>query len=95
MSGVFPQVGSTVEKVHQLLGWSVGRILSLLEVASTTFYRLVGKRTTPSPHRPVQPFEVLPHEREEVLRWARRCPTLRHRELAYRMIDEGIPLIAT
>ena len=85
---------STVEKVQQLLGWSVSRILSLLEVASTTFYRLVGKRTTPSPHRPVQPFEVLPHEREELLRWARRYPALRHRELAYRMIDEGGPCLS-
>jgi len=37
---------------------------------------------------PVQPFEALPEERTAVLKYARSHPTVRHRELAWRMIDD-------
>jgi transposase InsO family protein len=36
----------------------------------------------------VQPYEALPEEKEAVLDYARKHPELRHRELAWRMVDE-------
>jgi putative transposase len=42
------------------------------------------------PVRPVQPYEALPAEKAAVLAYARRHPELRHRELAWRMVDEDV-----
>jgi putative transposase len=42
------------------------------------------------PVRPVQPYEALTEEKQAVLAYARRHPELRHRELAWRMVDEDI-----
>lgn len=44
--------------------------------------------------RPVQPYEALPEERQAVLDYARRHPELRHRELAWRMVDEDVVCVS-
>jgi putative transposase len=38
----------------------------------------------------VQPYEALPEEKEAVLNYARKHAELRHRELAWRMVDEDV-----
>jgi len=38
----------------------------------------------------VQPYEALSEEKEAVLAYARRHPELRHREMAWRMVDEDV-----
>jgi hypothetical protein len=40
--------------------------------------------------RPVQPYEALPEEKQAMLDCARRHPGLRHRELAWRMVNENV-----
>jgi len=42
----------------------------------------------------VQPYEALAEEREAVLTYARRHPELRHRELAWRMVDEDVACLS-
>jgi transposase InsO family protein len=52
-------------------------------------------RTRPTePVKPVQPYEALPEEKEAVLAYARRHPELRHRELAWRMVDEDVAYLS-
>jgi putative transposase len=43
----------------------------------------------------VQAFEALPEERAAVLAYARRHPEIRHRELAWRMIDEEVAFLSS
>ena len=45
--------------------------------------------------RPVQPFEALPEERAAVVSYARQHPEIRHRELAWRMIDEEVAFLSS
>lgn len=44
--------------------------------------------------RPVQAFEALPEERAAVLQYAREHPTVRHRELAWRMVDDNAAFVS-
>src|SRR5262249_32236409 len=46
------------------------------------------------PVKPVQPYEALAEERAAVLAYARRHPELRHRELAWRMVDEDVACLS-
>jgi transposase InsO family protein len=48
----------------------------------------------PEPVPPVQPYEALAEEKEAVLAYARRHPGLRHRELAWRMVDEDVACLS-
>src|SRR5262249_61991112 len=64
-----------------------------------TYYRWLKEaawaRALPAaPVRPVQPYEALPEEKQAVLAYARRQPGLRHRELAWRMVDEGVACLS-
>jgi transposase InsO family protein len=52
-------------------------------------------RALPSdPVKPVQPYEALPEEKQAVLDYARRHPELRHREMAWRMVDEDVACLS-
>ena len=44
--------------------------------------------------KPVQPYETLAQEKEAVLNYARKHPKLRHRELAWRMVDEDVAYLS-
>ena len=46
------------------------------------------------PVKPVQPYEALAEEKAAVLGYARKHPELRHRELAWRMVDEDIAYLS-
>jgi transposase InsO family protein len=72
----------------------------MLGVSVTSYYRwlraaalragqgLSGPPPQPSP--PVQPYEALPEEKAAVRAYALKHPELRHRELTWRMVDEGV-----
>src|SRR6185503_9932364 len=45
--------------------------------------------------RPIQPYEALPAEREAVKGYALKHPEIRHRELAWRMIDEDVAYVSS
>jgi transposase InsO family protein len=70
-----------------------------LGIPRRSYYRWLREeawaRARPAePVKPVQPYEALPAEKEAVLAYARRHPELRHRELAWRMVDEDVAYLS-
>src|SRR5229473_3372695 len=83
-------------------GWPAKKTVAALGVPRRTYYRWLQEeawaRVLPAepvrPVRPVQPYEALPEEKAAVLAYARRHPELRHRELAWRMVDEDVAYLS-
>jgi transposase InsO family protein len=70
-----------------------------LGIPRRTYYRWLkeeawAKVLPAEPVKPVQPYEALAEEKAEVLAYARTHPELRHRELAWRMVDEDIACLS-
>jgi putative transposase len=87
------------ERVHEEVvltkrrsGWPVKRTLSALGIAPRSYYRWRRQRAWEQAAltRPVPLYEATAAEKRLVLEYARRHPGLRHRELAWRMVDEGV-----
>jgi putative transposase len=87
-------VQQTVEQTKARSGWSARRTLQALGIARGTYYRWRKEAAwTKAPRvaaSPLQLFEALPEEREVVLDYARKHVTIRHRELAWRMVDDDV-----
>jgi putative transposase len=72
--------------------------LSILGVPVTTYYRWLReaaweKEKSP-PIKPVQVFEALPEEKLAVTKYALEHPEIRHRELAWRMVDDDVAYLS-
>jgi len=69
-----------------------------LGIARGTYYRWIKEAAWTKEKRdavgPLQLFEALPEERAVVLDFARKHPTIRHRELAWRMVDEDVAYLS-
>jgi transposase InsO family protein len=80
-------VKTTVERS----GWTVNRVLKRLEVPETTYYRWL--RTSGAPRSPTRwsaANALLDEERQAIVDYARSHPNPRHRELTWKMVDEGV-----
>jgi len=93
------RVHEEVKRSRQRSGWPAKRTLAALGVPRRTYYRWrkeeAWARALPSaPVKPVQPYEALPEEKEAVIAYARKRPELRHRELAWRMVDEEVAYLS-
>jgi len=91
------QVRATVEQTKERSGWPAKRTLAALGVSRGSYYRWLQEEAwaqEAADVRPVQAFEVLPAERAAVLAYARQHPEIRHRELAWRMIDEEVAFVS-
>jgi putative transposase len=89
------QVHATVLQTKERSGWPARRTLAALGIARSSYHRWLREeawaRALPEePVRPVQPYEASAEEKEAVLNYARRHTELRHRELAWRMVDEEV-----
>jgi transposase InsO family protein len=88
------QVQAVVEQTGERSAWPVRRTLQALGISPTSYYRWLrqesrGKAVTSAAVvRPVQAYEALPEEQATVRAYACRHTELRHRELAWRMVDE-------
>ena len=92
-------VDEEVQLTKRRSGWSVGRTLAALGVSRTTYYRWLREEAwsqarPAEPLRPVQAFAALPEEKSAVRRYALKHPELRHRELAWRMVDEDVAYLS-
>src|SRR5216683_4181044 len=89
------RVHEEVKQARQRSGWPAKKTLAALGIPRRSYYRWLREeawaRVLPTePVKPVQPYEALPEEKEAVLDYARRHPELRHREMAWRMVDEDV-----
>lgn len=88
-----------VVQVRERSGWPARKTLAVLGIARRSYYRWLREeawaRALPAERvRLLQPYEALPEEKEAVLKYARKHPELRHRELAWRMVDEDIAYLS-
>ena len=94
------QVQALVAQTKARSGWAARRTLRALGVAATSYYRWrreAGKSPEGRgslPARPVQAYEALEEEKQAVREYACRHTELRHRELAWRMIDEDVAYVS-
>jgi putative transposase len=94
------RVQEEVELTKRRSGWPVDRTLSALGVSRTTYYRWQreeawAKARGAAPPSPVQPYEALPEEKAVVREYALAHPEIRHRELAWRMVDEDVAYVSS
>jgi putative transposase len=93
------RVHEEVVQTRQRSGWSAKRTLAALGIPRRSYYRWLkeeawAKVLPEEPVQPVQPYEALAEEKEAVLAYARKHPELRHRELAWRMVDEDVACLS-
>jgi putative transposase len=89
------EVHATVKQTRERSGWPAKKTLAALGISRRTYYRWLkeekwAKELPEESVRPVQAYEALPEEKEAVIAYARKHAELRHRELAWRMVDEDI-----
>jgi putative transposase len=93
------RVQEEVELTKRRSGWPVDRTLRALGVSRTTYYRWrreeAWAKASMKPPNPVQPYEALPEEKAAVVEYALKHPELRHRELAWRMVDEDVVYVSS
>ena len=92
------EVEAVVHKTKERSRWPVRRTLLALGVSPTSYYRWrraaaslrAGEGLSGSPPPPVTSYEALPAERAAVRTYALAHPEVRHRELAWRMVDADV-----
>jgi transposase InsO family protein len=86
-----------VNETRARSGWPVQRTLKVLEIPPANYYRwrreAVPERVRP-PARSGSMYELLPSEREAILDYARKHPEVRHRELAWKMLDDEMAAVS-
>jgi putative transposase len=93
------RVHAEVEQVRRRSGWPATRTLRHLGISRTSYYRWLREEkwcraSGGEPASVVQAYEALPEEKAAVLAYARKHPELRHRELAWRMVDEEVACLS-
>jgi len=92
-------VHEEVVRTKERSGWPAKRTLAALGISRRSYYRWLKEeawsRELPAePVKPVQAYEALVEEREAVVQYALRHPELRHREMAWRMVDEDVAYLS-
>lgn len=88
-----------VEETKRRSGWSVRRTLKQLGVSPASYYRWrkearQAKSFPAESVRPVQVYEATEEEKRIVRTYALRHAGIRHRELAWRMVDEDVACLS-
>lgn len=93
------RVHEEVQRAKGRSGWSAGRTLAALGIARRSYYRWLkeeawARALAAVAPCPLQPYEALPEERATVREYALKHPEIRHRELAWRMVDEDVAYLS-
>ncbi len=91
------EVKVLVEQTKQRSRWPVRQTLRALEIAPGTYYRWCRRPAhgTPRPRSPAgSMYELLSSERTAIIDYALTHPEVRHRELAWKMLDEGVVAVS-
>jgi transposase InsO family protein len=93
------QVHAVVHQTKRRSGWPTKRTLKQLGVSPASYYRwrreAVAAKTIPAEAtRPVQAYEATDQEKRAVRTYALKHPGIRHRELAWRMVDEEVAFLS-
>jgi transposase InsO family protein len=94
------RVHQEVQEAKRRSGWAVRRTLDALGVSPASYYRWrreAGRRADGGSSRPLPPlqlYEALPEEKATVKAYALKHPELRHRELAWKMVDEDVAYLS-
>ena len=89
------RIDEEVRLTRRRSGWPAERTLAVLGIGPSSYYRWLREAAwtrppaDPAP-QPLQVYEALPVEKAATLAYARAHPDLRHRELAWRMVDEDV-----
>lgn len=86
-----------VMQTQARIQWPIRRILRHLEIAPATYHRWLKRRgDSPAPRGSARSsiYEVLPAERQAVVDYALAHPEERHRELAWKMLDENVVAVS-
>ena len=88
-----------MEETKTRSGWPIRRSLRQLGISPSSYYRWLREEAWSRAARaravkPVQAFEALAEEKQAVLDYARQHPSLRHRELSWRMVDEDVAYLS-
>lgn len=89
------EVHGVVTETKARSGWPIKRTLRQLGISPASYYRWrkEARQTQtlpPEPTRPVQVYEATDEEKQAVRAYALKHPGVRHRELAWRMVDEDV-----
>jgi putative transposase len=93
------RVHEVVEQTKARSGWPARKTLLALGVASRSYYRWRREKAwqrpaNPSPKVSAPPYEATAAERQAVIDFARTHAAVRHRELAWKMVDEGVACLS-
>jgi hypothetical protein len=93
------RVHEEVLQAKRRSGWPARRTLAALGIARRSYYRWLkeeawAKDWPTEPSLPVSPCEALSEEKQAVLAYARKHPELRHRAMAWRMVDEDVAYLS-
>ncbi len=91
------EVKVLVEQAKKRSRWPVRQTLRALEIAPGTYYRWCRTPVHGEPRRRLPAgsmYELLPSEREAIIDYALKHPEIRHRELAWKMLDEGVVAVS-
>lgn len=87
-----------VHQARQRSGFTVRKSLRILGISPASYHRWCGQDSyEPSSPRstPSTLYGLLPWERRTIVTYALSHPEIRHRELAWRMLDEGVCAVSS
>lgn len=89
------EIEKEVKEVKWRCGWSEKRVLEVLGISQSSYHRWRTYIREPQGVNLKSSLEsILPEERQAIIRYALKHPTLRHREMAWRMIDENVAFVS-
>jgi putative transposase len=94
------RVHHEVEITHKRSRWPVKKTLAALGVSPRSYYRWLKTQlgskpaSTESAPAVVPPYDALPEEKKAVIDYARKNTHLRHREMAWKMVDQGVAFLS-